>query len=183
MINLKKFFKIGCLGIIVIAVLLIIVAIVGGGEEESVSTGNTSDTKTTETQKTDDGTKTIDASSQQVTAQGLKVGLGDIKIEENEIQVGINVQNTTDGVLQFYPDQGSAVIGDMQLDANMFLTDGDVSGEIQGGVKKEGVLEFLAPDGKTIDVNSVKEIKLILGDVTTEDFMNSEDVSFTIPVK
>ena len=71
----------------------------------------------------------------------------------------------------------------MQLDANMFLTDGDVSGEIQGGVKKEGVLEFLAPDGKTIDVNSVKEIKLILGDVTTEDFMNSEDVSFTIPVE
>ncbi len=183
MTSMKKFFKIGCLGIIIIAVLLVIIAIVSGGDEENVSTGTNSDAKTTETQKADDGTKTIDASSQQVTAQGLKVGLGDVKIKENKIQVGINAQNTTDGVLQFYPDQGSAVIGDIQLDANMFLTDGDVSGDIQGGVKKEGVLEFLAPEGRTIDVNSVKEIKLILGDVTTEDFMNSEDVSFTIPVK
>lgn len=180
---MKKFFKFGCLGIIVIAVILIIVAIASGGDDDYVSTGNNSNEKATQTQKADDGTKTVDASSQQVTAQGLKVGLGDIKIKENKIQVGLNVNNTTDGVLHFYPDQGSAVIGDLQLDANMFLTDGDVSGDIQGGVKKEAVLEFLAPKGKTIDVKTVKEIKLMLGDVTTEDFMNSEDVSFTIPVK
>lgn len=181
---MKKFFKFGCLGIIALVVLLIIAAIAGGGEEETVSTGNNnSEEKTTQTQEKEDGTKTIDATSQQITAQGLKIGLGDIKIEEDKIKVGINVQNTTDELLMFYPDQGSAVVGDIQLEANLFLTDGDVSGDILGGVSKEAVIEFLVPEGKTIDVNSVKEIKLMLGDVTTEDFMSSEDVSFTVPVQ
>ena len=178
---MKKFFKFGCFGLIA---LIVLVAMFGSGEEETVSTGNTNtEENASQTQEKEDGTKTIDASSQQITAQGLKIGLGDIKIEEDKIKVGINVENTTDASLMFYPDQGSAVIGDIQLEANLFLTEGDVSGDILSGVKKEAVIEFLVPDGKTIDVNSVKEIRLILGDVTTEDYMNSEDVTFTIPVQ
>ena len=181
---MSKVFKFGCLGIILLVVLLIIVGITGGDDNNNVSTGNNnSDQNTTQNQDKENGTKTIDASSQQTTAQGLKIGLGDIRIEKDKIKVGINVENTTDGSLTFYPDQGSAVIGDIQLEANMFLTDGDVSGDILSGVKKEAVIEFLVPEGKTIDVNSVKEIKLILGNVTTEDYMSREDVSFTVPVK
>ncbi|TWL13345.1 hypothetical protein CHCC15075_1703 [Bacillus licheniformis] len=65
----------------------------------------------------------------------------------------------------------------------MFLTDGAVGGDVEGGVKQDGVLEFSVPEGKEIDVNSVKEVKLKFGDVTTEDFMKNQDVSFTVPVK
>ncbi|MEK4093277.1 hypothetical protein [Viridibacillus sp. FSL H8-0110] len=50
----------------------------------------------------------------------------------------------------------------------MFLTDGDVSGDIQSGVKKEAVLEFLVPEGKELDVKNIKEIKLNFGDIYDE---------------
>ncbi len=113
----------------------------------------------------------------------MKVNLGDVKIMKDKVNVGLNIENTTDKVLNFYPDQGNAVVGDMQLSANMFLTDGEVGGEVQGGVKQDGVLEFAVPEGKELDINNIKEIKLNFGDVTTEDFMNNKAVSFTVPVK
>jgi hypothetical protein len=181
---MKKFFKFGCLGVIALIVLIIIIAIFSSGNDDKVSTGSKTGSSTTnESKKTDDGSKKVDASNQSVTAEGLKVGLGEIKILDSKIQVGINVENTKNNKVTFYPDQGSAVIGNMQLDANMFLTDGDVSGDIQGGVKKEAVLEFLAPDGQKIDVKNVKEIKLMFGDVYDDKTMNTKDVSFTVPVK
>jgi len=182
---LKKFFKFGCLGIIALIVLIIVLAVAfSGGEEDKVSTGSDS-TKSSETSKEtkDDGSKKVDASDQKVDALGLKVGLGEVKIASDKIQVGINVENTNDHLVTFYPDQGSAVIEDMQLDANMFLTDGDVSGDIQGGVKKEAVLEFLVPEGKEIDVKNLKEIKFMFGDVYDEESFDTKDVSFTVPVK
>lgn len=183
-----RFFKIGCLGIIIIVVLIVIAAMFSGGGEDSVSTGadseETNDTASNEeTEAPADGTKTVDASSQTTEAAGMKVGLGEIKISSDKLKVGVNLENTTDGMLMFYPDQGSAVIGDMQIDANMFLTDGSIGGDVQGGVKQEGVLEFLAPEGKEIDVDAVKEIKFVFGDVTTEDFMTTEPVNFTVPVQ
>lgn len=177
-----KFFKIGCLGIIVIVVLVIILAMFSGGGDE-VSTGADTGSSNKEEQKTETGTKTVDATSQTTEAAGMKVALGEIKISKDKLEVGINIENTTDGQLMFYPDQGSAVVGDMQLDANMFLTDGSIGGDVQGGVKQEGVLEFLAPEGKEIDIEAIKEIKLIFGDVVTEDFMTTKAVEFTVPVK
>lgn len=183
---MKKFFKFGCLGAIGLVVLFIVVAIASSGGEEKVSTGTETKTAATtgsEEKPKDDGSKKIDASTQSVDALGLKVGLGEIKISKDKIQVGINVENTTDKKVTFYPDQGSAVIGNMQLDANLFLTDGDVSGDILGGVKKEAVLEFLAPDGKEIDVNAVTEVKLMFGDVFEDETFTTQDVSFTIPVQ
>lgn len=180
-----KFFKVGCLGIIVIVVLVIVVAMFSGGGDE-VSTGadaGTSDSSSKEEQKTEAGTKTVDATSQTMDAAGMKVALGEIKINKDKLEVGINIENTTDAPLMFYPDQGSAVVGDMQLDANMFLTDGSIGGDVQAGVKQEGVLEFLAPEGKEIDVEAIKEIKLLFGDVVTDDFMTTKAVEFTVPVK
>lgn len=181
-----KFFKFGCLGVIVIIILIVVVAMFSSGGEEPVSTGTDSpdtDSANEEVEAPEDGTKTVDASSQTVDAAGMNVSLGEIKISSDKLEVGINLENTTDTVLMFYPDQGSAVIGDMQLDANMFLTDGSIGGEVQSGVKQEGVLEFLAPEGKEIDVEAVNEIRLLLGDVVTEDFMTTEAVEFTVPVQ
>jgi hypothetical protein len=163
--------------------------LLGACSESDVSTGgegNSTEKKTESKEKAkpkEDSGKKVDASSQSVEAAGMKVALGEVKITKDKISVGINLENTTDKVLSFYPDQGSSVIGDMQLAANMFLTDGTVGGDVQGGVKQEGVLEFLPPEGKTIDVDAVKEIKLLFGDVMTEDFMTTEKVEFVVPVK
>lgn len=179
---MKKFFKIGCFGSIALVVLIIVIAIFASGNDEKPSTGSTS-TNSSSNKTVDDGSKKIDASNQSTTAEGLKVGLGEIKIFSDKIQVGMNVENTNKGKVTFYPDQGSAVIGDMQLDANMFLTDGSISGDIQSGVKKEAVLEFLAPEGKKIDVKNIKQIKFLFGDVYDEKTFNTKDVSFTVKVK
>ena len=184
---MKKFFKFGCLGIIGLIVLIIILAIAfGGGEDDKVNTGaNDSKSEKTETKEEskDDGSKKVDASSVTTEALGLKIGLGEVKITKDKIQVGINVENTSENKVTFYPDQGSAVVGDMQLEANMFLTDGDVSGDIQSGVKKDGVLEFLAPEGKELTVKDVKQIKLALGDVFDDTTFDSKDVTLTVEVK
>ncbi|SDD12656.1 hypothetical protein SAMN05421663_1071 [Terribacillus halophilus] len=167
--------------------LVLMFALAACGSTEDVSTGSdTSKAESSEKEKateSEDTSKKIDASDQSMTAAGLKVGLGDIKILEDKIQVGINVENTNSDAVSFYPDMGSAVIGDMQVDANMFMTDGNISGDIQGGVKQEAVLEFLAPEGKSIDPASVKEIKLVLGDVTSADYMTTEPVEFTVTVE
>lgn len=161
----------------------------GACSESDVSTGgegNSTEKKTESKEKAkpkEETGKKVDASSQSVEAAGMKVALGEVKITKDKISVGINLENTTDKVLSFYPDQGSSVIGDMQLSANLFMTDGTVGGEVQGSVKQEGVIEFLPPEGKTIDVDAVKEIKLIFGDVVTEDFMTNKPVEFTVPVE
>jgi hypothetical protein len=184
---MKKFFKLGCFGFIGLVVLIVVIASLGG-EEEKVSTGTEATTaksgdNTKKEAAKEDGSKKVDASSQTMDAIGLKVALGEIKVSKDKIQVGMNVENTNDKKVSFYPDQGSAVVGDMQLDANMFLTDGKISGDIQGGVKQEAVIEFLAPEGKEIDVKSVQQIKLIFGEVVSEDFMNTKAVEFVVPVK
>lgn len=148
-------------------------ALAACGSAENVYTGSDSaKAESSEKEKTtesEDTSKKIDVSDQSMTAAGLKVGLGDIKILEDKIQVGINVENTNSDAVSFYPDMDSAVIGDMQVDANMVMTDGDISGDILGG--------------KTIDPASVKEIKLILGDVTSADYLTTEPVEFTVTVQ
>ncbi|MBD1379150.1 hypothetical protein [Metabacillus arenae] len=172
--------------ILLSALLLLILGACGSSDVSTGGEGNSTEAKKEgqkEEKKVEEGTKTIDATSQTVEAAGMKVGLGEIKISKDKIEVGVNLENTSDGVLHFYPDQGSAVIGDMQIDSNMFMTDGDLGGEVQPSVKQDGVLQYLAPDGKEIDVNAISEIKLIFGEVNTDDYMTNEKVEFTVPVK
>jgi len=168
------------------SLLVVTLAACGGSDVNTGGSGNSTE-KNEDSEKKDakkdDGSKRVDASDQVKEVLGMKVGLGEIKIAENKVSVGMNLENTTDKALNFYPDQGKSVVGDMQLDANMFMTTGSVGGEVIGGVKQDGVIEFLVPDGKKIDVNAVKEIRLLFGDVTTDDYMNSEPVEFTITIE
>jgi hypothetical protein len=175
-------------GIVVLSTLLLLG--LGACSSSDVQTGGTgnstekkTETNTTKETPKEDNSKKVDASKQTINAAGMQVGLGEIKITEDKISVGINLANTTKEALTFYPDQGHLVIGDMQLDANLFMTEGDIGGEVQSGVKQEGVIEFLAPEGKKIDVNTVKEIKLFFGDVVTADYMTTKEVNFVIPVQ
>ncbi|MGM7720567.1 hypothetical protein [Metabacillus sp. Hm71] len=169
------------------ALSLFLLGACGNSDVSTGGEGNSTEvkeerTETKEAPKEESG-KTIDASAQTANVLGMKVGLGEIKIEEDKISVGINLENTTDQVLNFYPDQGSLVVGDMQIQANLFMTSGTVGGEVQSKVKQNGVIEYLVDEGKKLDINSISEVKLIFGDVTTEDYMQSEKVEITVPVK
>lgn len=174
--------------LVLLSVLLMMV--LGACSDSGVETGGTGNSTEKKTAAEpakevvkEDNSKKVDATTQKVKVAGMQVGLGEIKIEEDRISVGINLANTTDKVLNFYPDQGHLVVGDMQLDANMFMTEGDIGGELQGGVKQDAVIVFTVPEGKKIDVKAITQLKLILGDVTTEDYMTSKPVEFTVPVK
>jgi len=167
------------------ALSLLILAACGTSDVSTGSEGNSTEKKdnTEEVKKDEESGKTFDASSHTAEVLGMKVKLGEIKIEETKISVGVNLENTTDKVLNFYPDQGSLVVGDMQISANLFLTTGTLGGEVQGGVKQDGVIEYLVDEGKKLDIDSITEVKLIFGDVTTEDFMQSQPMEIVVPVK
>lgn len=178
---MKKTLKIvlGKLG----AVFLLLVVVGMFSEEDKPSTGTSASSGQNSTNKVAKGTKVIDATNEVIEVNGLTVALGEIKLSKDKIQVGLNVENTGGNTVTFYPDQGSAVIGNLQLDANLFLTSGDVSGEIHSGVLKEGVIEYLAPEGKEIDVASISQIKLVFGDVFDDTTYDAEEVTFTLSVQ
>lgn len=164
---------------------LLFLSACGSSDVKTGGSGNSIEKKSTvstQASKQENNTKTVNASSLSLNAAGMQVGLGDIKIREDRIEVGVNLNNTTSKVLHFYPDQGHLVVGDMQLDANMFMTTGKVGGDVEGGVKQDGVIVFLSANNKKIDIKSITQIKLVFGDVTTDDFMTSQPVEFTVPV-
>jgi hypothetical protein len=146
---------------------------------------NNEETKTTETQKptpkVNEGKKFEAAVSQVVN--GLTINIAEVKIEKDKISVGMNIENPTGQKLTFYPDQGSLVVGDMQLESNMFMGAGDVSGDVNAGVKKDGVIVFTAPEGKELDIPSITELKLNFGTVFNDESYATEEANIVVPVK
>lgn len=116
---------------------------------------------------------------------GVKVSIAEVKIKPDRIEVGMNYENKSGQSIHWYPDQeAKAVIGDMQLEYNMFLDDAGLTvGEISDGVKSDGVFVFRPPGDKKIDPEAVKEIKLSFGEMMSEDFMKTNKVELTIKVK
>ena len=96
--------------------------------------------------------------------------------EKNEVTVlvmELEVENTSDETISFYPDQGTVVTNTKeQKDADMFLSD-SVGGDFIGQVIKSGDVIFLL-DSKAEEVNSMK---FVLGHPSNESFESvGEDV-------
>ena len=174
--KIVKYIIIGLLALGVISFFI-------GGDEETVSTGSNTEEVSKEPEEATPEAKVIDVSSQTQTLNGLVINLGEVKISEDKIQVGMNIENTSDKTITFYPNQGNLVIGNMQMDANMFGSEGDISGDIMPGVQMEGIITYYAPEGKEIDVEAVKEIKFHFGNVNDETYMNTKEANFIIPVQ
>jgi hypothetical protein len=182
--SIKKLFKWAFILFGALIVLIIAIAIFSGNDEE-VSTGTKNEVSTT----TNKEAKPENANEKKFTAGitktvgGLVINIADIKITEDKIVVGMNFENTTQSKLTFYPDQGNAIVGSMQLSANMFMGSGEISGDINSKVKMDGTIEYLAPEGKTLDVKSIKELKLDMGDVYNDSSYDATNATIVIPVK
>lgn len=175
---MKKFFKLGCLGVIGLVVLLFILgALLGNDDSEKVPV--TSNGTSTEKPAAVDNEKTVTV-NKVYKVNGLDITIGDIIITKKDIKVDMNIVNTTGDQISFFPDQGSIVIGNTQVDANMFMTKGDVSGDIHGGVEKTGTIRFLAQEGKEFSPSEINEIKLALGMILNDKSYASEDFNETI---
>jgi len=107
------------------------------------------------------------------TVNDLEITIGEIKIEGKKVLVGMTLRNTSNAKLTFYPDMGNAVIGSTQLDANMFMTEGKLSGDIMAGVQKSGVIVFTTDTA--LNPQDVQQIVLDFGSVRHE--------SWDVPVK
>lgn len=117
------------------------------------------------------------------TVNGLKVKIGEIQVQKNKVLVGMTIKNETKNKLTFSPDQGNSVVGSMQLDANMFMSEGKVSGDIQAGVEKSGVIHFTVPEGKNLDPKTVNSVQLHLGDVFNDKTFEAKPFDQTIELK
>lgn len=127
----------------------------------------------------DDSEKIIEV-NEEYEVNGLNIVIEDIEITEKDVKISMNVKNESDNTKTFYPDQGDIVIGNKQIGANMFMTDGDVSGDIHAGVEKSGTLQFL--DDELIP-SEITEIELMLGNVFDEETFDSESFEEVISVE
>ncbi len=152
---------------------------------EDVETGGTE--HSAEAEEEDAKEENVKSFNADVTKEfmGVKVSIAEVKIKPDRIEVGMNYENKSGQSVHWYPDQeAKAVIGDMQLDSNMFLDDtGMTVGDISDGVKSDGVFVFRPAGNKTIDPEAVKEIKLSFGEMMSEDFMKTKKVELTVKVK
>lgn len=76
----------------------------------------------------------------------------------NLMGVHFKLQNQSDKPLTTYPDQGKLVIGETQIDSNMFASD-SLGGELLNGATKEGYVAFKLPS--TINADELSEIRLV----------------------
>ena len=91
---------------------------------EDVETGGTE--HSAEAEAEDAKEKNVKSFNADVTKEfmGVKVSIAEVKIKPDRIEVGMNYENKSGQSVHWYPDQeAKAVIGDMQLDSNMFLDD------------------------------------------------------------
>jgi len=98
---------------------------------------------------------------------GLEITIGEVLVESDRILVGMTLNNTRDRTLSFYPNQGDLVAGNLQVSSNMFMSEGDLGGDIRAGVEKSGVIHFTAPEDR--EIPDVSEISLHLGNVSDMD--------------
>lgn len=123
------------------------------------------------------GSRTADI-NQTRSFGALDITITRVALEKGAIAVGMRLKNTGNKELRVYPDQGSVLVGNRQFEANMFHTEGDVSGEIYPGIEKVGSVGFEDKVGD-IDPATIKQIDLRLGDIYDARF-NKISLHWTI---
>jgi len=173
------------------SILLIGLLTACGGVEDSES-ASTESVETNEEQTESNEVETQEESKEDgggkievnetYSVNGLDITIENIEITDRKLKVGMTIANTEDTTKTFYPDQGAIVIGSTQIDANMFETEGDISGDIFGGVEKSGTVVFYI-DESGINFDEVDEITLRFGDVFDDETFNAKEFTETISLK
>lgn len=101
------------------------------------------------------------------------------KDEVTSVVVAVEVENTSDETVSFYPNQGTVVTNTKeQKEAEIFLSD-EVGGDFIGKVIKKGNIIFLL-DSKADEINNVK---FVLGHPSNENFESiGEDITLSYDI-
>lgn len=170
------------IGVGAFATIALIVSAITAVPDASEPAVATSDSNEEDDKSSEDDSEKIIEVNEEYEVNGLNIVIEDIEITEKDVKISMNVKNESDNTKTFYPDQGDIVIGNKQIGANMFMTDGDVSGDIHTGVEKSGTLRFLDDDDELIP-SEITEIELMLGNVFDEETYDSEDFKEVINVE
>lgn len=158
----------------------------GGEGESNKSTTNENASETSETNTEEEKEASVDSGFVEVNetynVNGLDITIENIEITDDKVRVAMTIVNNSDTTKTFYPDQGFLVVGNKQVEADIFATEGDLSGDIFGGVEKSGVVIFNVADSG-INFDEASEIVLKLGDVFDEESFNAEEFAETIAIK
>lgn len=174
---MNKLYKV--LGIILVSSSLVVV----GCSPDDVDTGIDDGSKKASADKADSKDAKRFKANESTTVLGVKVNIAEVVIKPDQMEVGMNLENTNQDEVSWYPDQeAKAIMGDKQLNADLF-SGGDMGGDIAGGVKQNGVLVFPAPEKSKLDPDSIKEIQLDLGEITSGDYSKNEKVKINLTVK
>lgn len=166
---------------LLVMVLFVFLAL-GSGGDSGVDRGSDSGQSTSTSQEEASESSTRYRVMHEDTVNGLKVIVGEIEVWSDKVLVGITVKNESSDKLSFYPDQGSIVIGSMQLESNMFMSEGSASGEIMPGVEKSSVIYFTTPEGQVVP--DEKTITLYFGDVYNVDtYSGTKEFTATITLE
>lgn len=168
------------IGVGAFATIALIVSAIMADPDASEPAVATSDSNEEVDKSSEDDSEKIIEVNEEYEVNGLNIVIEDIEITEKDVKISMNVKNESDNTKTFYPDQGDIVIGNKQIGANMFMTDGDVSGDIHAGVEKSGTLRFL--DDELIP-SEITEIELMLGNVFDEETFDSESFEEVISVE
>lgn len=156
----------------------------GGEGESNESTTNESASETSEmlvNAEEEENSGFVEV-NETYNVNGLDIMIENIEITDDKVRVAMTIANNSDTTKTFYPDQGFIVVGNKQVEADIFATEGDLSGDIFGGVEKSGVVIFNVADSG-INFGEASEIVLRLGDVFDEESFNAEEFAETIAIK
>lgn len=157
----------------------------GGEGESNESTTNESASETSEmlvnAEEEEENSGIVEV-NKTYNVNGLDIKIENIEITDDKVRVAMTIANNSDTTKTFYPDQGFLVVGNKQVEADIFATEGDLSGDIFGGVEKTGVVIFNVADSG-INFDEASEIVLRLGDVFDEESFNAEEFAETIAIK
>lgn len=101
------------------------------------------------------------------------------KDEVTSVVLAVEVENTSDETISFFPDQGTIVTNTKeQKSAQVFLSD-EVGGDFIGQVKKKGNIIFIL-DSNAEEINNVK---FVLGHPSNENLENiGEDITVSYDI-
>src|SRR5690606_29130568 len=103
----------------------------GGEGESNESTTNESASETSEmsVNAEEEENSGIVEVNKTYNVNGLDIKIENIEITDDKVRVAMTIANNSDTTKTFYPDQGFLVVGNKQVEADIFSTEGDLSRE------------------------------------------------------
>jgi hypothetical protein len=120
-----------------------------------------------------------------VEAMGVKLTVGEIKLKQDEIQVGVSLHNTSSDTRNILLDMDTKLIvdGETQVTPNPFMGD-TLDNEMAGGIKQSAVMVFPTKDKDSLNPSKVKKLEIRFPSVSSSDFTSEKKIDpITVNVK